>query len=224
MNTRPSRQAAAAFTLVELLTVIAIIGILAGIIIPVVGRVRSQAKAAQCVSNLREIGKGMITYATDNKDYFPPSRVTGISGPDNNWLYYLAPYVGHPHPETPDWEWLKSICRQKGVLLCPENINVSQDLWLYSYKMNIWFRKIPYGDATSIKTGVRLSSITNPSRAFTAVDGATGNGSVEFTSSGEIAYVHNGKANCLFADGHVRPNTKEFLDLNWDALCKSPLK
>lgn len=45
-----------AFTLIELLTVIAIIGILAAIIIPTVGKVRDSAKKAQCVSNLKQIG------------------------------------------------------------------------------------------------------------------------------------------------------------------------
>ncbi|RRJ95951.1 DUF1559 domain-containing protein [Opitutaceae bacterium TAV4] len=207
-----------------MLTVIAIIGILGAIIIPVVGRVRASARAVQCVSNMRELGKSLLTFAADNKGSFPPSRVIGVSGPDNNWLFYLAPYVGHPYPETVDWEWLKSICRQKGVFLCPDNTNVSQDPWLYSYKMNIWFRKTPYGDATMIKTGINLSGITNPSRALAMVDGATGNGAVEFTSSGEIAYVHNGKANCLFADGHVKQDTETRLTANWNALCKDPLK
>ena len=45
-----------AFTLIELLTVIAIIGILAAILIPTVGAVRVQAKQATCVSNLRQVG------------------------------------------------------------------------------------------------------------------------------------------------------------------------
>jgi len=59
------------FTLIELLTVIAIIGILAAILIPVVAQVRESARAAQCVSNLRQIGLALQLYAEDNRGYLP---------------------------------------------------------------------------------------------------------------------------------------------------------
>jgi prepilin-type N-terminal cleavage/methylation domain-containing protein len=63
-----SRQA---FTLIELLTVIAIIGILAAILIPVVGRVRESAKLTITASNLRQIGTGIALYMTENGDELP---------------------------------------------------------------------------------------------------------------------------------------------------------
>lgn len=66
MKTAPS-----AFTLIELLTVIAIIGILAAIIIPTVGKVRNSARAAQCVSNLRQINNAIHLYAQDNRERLP---------------------------------------------------------------------------------------------------------------------------------------------------------
>lgn len=61
-----------AFTLIELLTVIAIIGILAAILIPTVGAVREKARTANCVSNLRQIGVGLQAYMTDMKGKMPP--------------------------------------------------------------------------------------------------------------------------------------------------------
>lgn len=64
-------QTAAAFTLIELLTVIAIIGILAAILIPVVGAVRDRAKMAACQSNLRQVGLAVHMYAADNAEYAP---------------------------------------------------------------------------------------------------------------------------------------------------------
>lgn len=61
------RKDSRAFTLIELLTVIAIIGILAAIIIPTVSKVRATARNAQCVSRLRDWGRAVNLYANDNK-------------------------------------------------------------------------------------------------------------------------------------------------------------
>jgi len=63
----PSRRTSRAFTLIELLTVIAIIGILAAILIPTVSKVRQSAKNAQCVAQLREWGRIILLYSGDNK-------------------------------------------------------------------------------------------------------------------------------------------------------------
>jgi type II secretory pathway pseudopilin PulG len=53
--------------LIELLTVIAIIGVLAAIIIPVVGKVRTTAKRTQGLNNLRQIMTGSLAYAQENR-------------------------------------------------------------------------------------------------------------------------------------------------------------
>jgi prepilin-type N-terminal cleavage/methylation domain-containing protein len=72
--TLPRRLAAArprAFTLIELLTVIAIIGILAAILIPVVGKVRASARQARCIGNLRQIGMAFQLITQDAKGKIP---------------------------------------------------------------------------------------------------------------------------------------------------------
>ena len=60
-----------AFTLIELLTVIAIIGVLAALIFPTVGKVRETAQRTVDANNLRELVKAASLYAIDNNDRLP---------------------------------------------------------------------------------------------------------------------------------------------------------
>jgi prepilin-type processing-associated H-X9-DG protein/prepilin-type N-terminal cleavage/methylation domain-containing protein len=62
-----------AVTLVELLTVIAVIGILAAILIPVASSMRQTARAANCTSNLRQIGVAVLVFVGDHKGILPGS-------------------------------------------------------------------------------------------------------------------------------------------------------
>src|SRR5690606_33455413 len=71
-----------AFTLIELLTVIAIIGILAAILIPVVGKVRESAQASKCVSHLRGTTTAMISHINDNNGI-----LYTMKGGDTNYLW-----------------------------------------------------------------------------------------------------------------------------------------
>jgi prepilin-type N-terminal cleavage/methylation domain-containing protein len=69
----PSRRKG--FTLVELLVVIGIIALLISVLLPALGKAREQAKATQCLSNLRQLGLGLQLYRGDNKDYYPPKKL-----------------------------------------------------------------------------------------------------------------------------------------------------
>jgi len=78
------------FTLVELLVVIAIIALLMAILMPAFSRVRKQAKAVTCQSNLSQWGKIFMMYTVDNDGYF----ASGSSG--KVWTETLGPYYGEP--------------------------------------------------------------------------------------------------------------------------------
>jgi prepilin-type N-terminal cleavage/methylation domain-containing protein len=69
-----------AFTLIELLVVTAIIALLLGILLPMTGRARLQAKVLTVNAELRDIGMALEAYSLDNSDKYPPTRVDCMLG------------------------------------------------------------------------------------------------------------------------------------------------
>src|SRR6267143_39928 len=67
-----SHRSLQGFTLIELLVVIAIIAILAGLLLPALGRAKESAQIVKCLNNLRQIGVGLHLYADENNDTLPP--------------------------------------------------------------------------------------------------------------------------------------------------------
>jgi prepilin-type N-terminal cleavage/methylation domain-containing protein/prepilin-type processing-associated H-X9-DG protein len=74
-----------AFTLVELLVVIGIIAVLVALLLPVLSRSRAAANAVKCLSNLRQIGVGLVMYNTEHQGYIVPSfNLPPLSGSATN--------------------------------------------------------------------------------------------------------------------------------------------
>lgn len=78
----------AAFTLIELMVAVAIIGLLVAILVPALSSARRSAKAAICMTRLRTVGQGLVLYASDNKDDLVPGRLPKID--DDHWRMRIA--------------------------------------------------------------------------------------------------------------------------------------
>jgi len=93
------RKGKDAFTLIELLVVVAIIGILAAILFPVFARAREQARKSACMSNLKQIGLGVMMYVQDYDETYPIAYLSvpssdSISGYTTSyWFNTLQPYT-----------------------------------------------------------------------------------------------------------------------------------
>jgi prepilin-type N-terminal cleavage/methylation domain-containing protein len=88
------------FTLIELLMVVAIIAVLASILLPAISMVRGSARQTVCLSNLRQLGIGMMSYRADYDDLVPPAQAPS---PDRTTLglKYSGMYYGFIEPYLP---------------------------------------------------------------------------------------------------------------------------
>jgi len=85
----PKTTFSIAFTLVELLVVISIIGLLAGLAVPAINGGLKSAKAGACLSNLHQIGVATMAYAADNSFKLPNAG----SGTSDMWATQLATFI-----------------------------------------------------------------------------------------------------------------------------------
>src|SRR6266404_4386392 len=77
-------QHCAAFTLIEILVVMAIIAILAGLLLPALSSAKAKSKQIGCVNNLKQVALGFQMYAADNDGRLPENPPAGRG--DNAWI------------------------------------------------------------------------------------------------------------------------------------------
>lgn len=109
------------FTLIELLVVIVILAILIALIVGVFAGAQAKGRQAGCSSNLAQIGKAHVSYATDNNDNLP--HYTGA--PNETWVRRVANFMGvlntgtQPEPTLLD-------CSKSKAFLSPLGLNYTK--------------------------------------------------------------------------------------------------
>jgi len=115
------------FTLIELLVVIAIIAILAGMLLPALTQARGQAKATQCLNNLKEIGTMLNMYADSCRGIYP------VAAGDIKW---------DPNGETGWINQLHLVQKiEKKMFRCPDDLKRE-----FSYSINLHEPFVRYGN------------------------------------------------------------------------------
>ncbi len=135
----PKRGVRTAFTLVELLVVITIIGILIALLLPAVQMAREAARRAQCNNNLKQIGLALHNYSEANHSTFPQGTVMGTPGTtDPN-------FAGDPNPAN---VWAEaaggSVTLQHGTgWILPVLPYLEKESLVWDYHVNVSGNAVP---------------------------------------------------------------------------------
>ncbi len=185
-----------AFTLIELLAVIAIVGTLGAILFPVLARAREAGRATACLAHEHQIVVGVLAYVQDWDERFPQLHPTPVGGP-----VFVTPPPDAPLELLGSWRGMLATTISTPELFgCPSDIGFGQ-LHPSSYAPNGY---LGYGAA--------LADVSRPAQTILAAEVAGGSLAEDLspwlgreTLSGDIAVDrHNGLAQYVFVDGHVR--------------------
>lgn len=222
------RPVTSAFTLIELLAVIAIVAVLMALSFVIVGKMGSIRQRTTCASNMRQIALAMLTYAGEHKGKLPePVDLSATEATGKTWDAKIRPY-------------LDVAINDAGVAMSPAAtfrcetdprpliVNATAKQWARSYVVprypgaSSWSSGLGvFGTDNGVYTSRRITEIGSPSKALLLIELSTDTNGTEIpnyqyksayavvdyaggtASKIDGSYYHGNSMNYVFADGHV---------------------
>jgi prepilin-type processing-associated H-X9-DG protein len=212
-----------AFSLAELLTVISIIAMLTGLLLPALSRARSQSKAVVCLSNLRQMAVAASVYTQNYGGYYPIAYYK--SDTTEGWTYYRWDFTAvlrlGETTVVPGLLWQGQMIEK--IQQCPAFNGKSNDPYdpYTGYNYNTSY--IGHGQYECIQTSARVDEVKRPGECALFGDGQYAAGANKYMRSpkpstadwtfsdryaGTQGYRHLGKTNVAWCDGSSRPVRK----------------
>lgn len=211
-----------AFTLVELLVVVAIIAVLVAVLMPVLSVARQKAVAVQCASNLKQIITASINYMGDNKGFWPPAAYDVMASyQTHRWHGTRPPPPAPPAPFDFAGSCLKKYLHTDRIKSCGafEFDSSGYEAGCGGYAYNNWFLGSSTGDwgytVEAIRTPAKQNMVRRPAEKIAFADAAMAYPQpIEYsfleppitpwgTPSPSMHFRHRDRANVAWADGHV---------------------
>jgi len=231
MSYRDYKSTFKAFTLIELLIVVAIISLLAAIMFPVFARARESARKSSCLSNLKQISLGWMMYAQDYDETAPLAVYYSDGGSiEHGWDFTLDYSSDYNHPITSPG-LLDSYLKNGQINNCPSftSDTVGRPYSGYGYNTTYIGGEGNYDGSGLKHSSANLAQIEVPAETVLFADAgawSTYSNSVIGQNylrapSDDLLYKastaefrHNETGNVAYADGHVKSVTRKFGPIN----------
>jgi prepilin-type N-terminal cleavage/methylation domain-containing protein/prepilin-type processing-associated H-X9-DG protein len=215
-----------AFTLIELLIVIAVIALVLALLMPAMARARQQGRSVLCSSNLRQMLFAAAMYANENDEYFPMAIINEVTGNLRRMRAWDFTTVSGQSVVEPGLLWQGEMIEK--IQQCPSFRGAAN--WANDPYTGYNYNSSYIGGTAAVKNGeimahtvvmsAKVGEIRKPNECAVFGDGEWADGANKFMRSpfpGELdknftsgryagtqGYRHLGKTNVAWADGSVR--------------------